>query len=215
MNGAVGTTTSLISISALPAYSHKSQNELRWEDYQQGFKMTGARSPPRPPVDNHDHALVLHPQAGQDEEEEEEEEVEDETKEEEEEEEGEEGEDPLSCENGLVDSSRRFTVQEVLGKGSYGVVCQAIDNLTGQRVAIKRIQNIFGVHVLDATRILREIKLLRLLKHPDLVEIRHIILPKNPRTFNEIYVVFELMEFDLHAVIGSNNNLTPDHHKVS
>ena len=29
----------------------------------------------------------------------------------------------------------------------------------------------------DATRILREIKLLRLLRHPDIVEIKHIMLP--------------------------------------
>lgn len=31
--------------------------------------------------------------------------------------------------------------------------------------------------VADATRILREIKLLRLLRHPDIVEIKHIMLP--------------------------------------
>ena len=113
---------------------------------------------------------------------------------------------------GMVES-RRFTVQEVIGKGSYGIVCAALDNLTGQRVAIKRIQNVFE-HVADATRILREIKLLRILKHPDVVEIKHIMLPPDPRTYKDIYVVFELMESDLHTVIGANDDLTPDHHKV-
>lgn len=53
----------------------------------------------------------------------------------------------------------------MIGKGSYGVVCSAIDNFTGEKVAIKKINNVFE-HVSDATRILREIKLLRLLKHP-------------------------------------------------
>jgi serine/threonine protein kinase len=53
----------------------------------------------------------------------------------------------------------------VIGKGSYGLVCSAIDNYTGEKVAIKKINNVFE-HVSDATRILREIKLLRLLKHP-------------------------------------------------
>jgi serine/threonine protein kinase len=53
----------------------------------------------------------------------------------------------------------------VVGKGSYGVVCSAVDNFTGEKVAIKKIHNVFE-HVSDATRILREIKLLRLLKHP-------------------------------------------------
>jgi serine/threonine protein kinase len=45
------------------------------------------------------------------------------------------------------------------------VVCSAVDNYTGEKVAIKKITNVFE-HVSDATRILREIKLLRLLKHP-------------------------------------------------
>ena len=35
----------------------------------------------------------------------------------------------------------------------------------GEKVAIKKITNVFD-HVSDATRILREIKLLRLLRHP-------------------------------------------------
>ena len=65
--------------------------------------------------------------------------------------------------------ARRYQVQEVIGKGSYGVVCSATDSFTGERVAIKKIQNVFD-NVADATRILREIKLLRLLKHPGAVE---------------------------------------------
>jgi serine/threonine protein kinase len=36
---------------------------------------------------------------------------------------------------------------------------------TGEKVAIKKITNVFE-HVSDATRILREIMLLRMLKHP-------------------------------------------------
>ncbi|GAX73036.1 hypothetical protein CEUSTIGMA_g488.t1 [Chlamydomonas eustigma] len=108
---------------------------------------------------------------------------------------------------------KRFTVQEVIGKGSYGTVCAAIDNATGEKVAIKRIQNVFD-NVADATRILREIKLLRILKHPDVVDIKHIMLPPDPRTFKDIFVVFELMESDLHTVIGANDDLTADHHKV-
>ena len=59
----------------------------------------------------------------------------------------------------------RYVVQEVLGHGSYGVVCAATDAVTGERVAIKRIANIFD-NTADALRILREIKLLRLLQHP-------------------------------------------------
>lgn len=61
--------------------------------------------------------------------------------------------------------ANRYTINEVIGKGSYGVVCSALDTKTGEKVAIKRIMNVFD-HVSDATRILREIKLLRLLRHP-------------------------------------------------
>ncbi len=128
--------------------------------------------------------------------------------------------------------ANRYTIKEVIGKGSYGVVCSAVDIKTGEKVAIKKINNVFD-HVSDATRILREIKLLRLLRHPgqccvlkswlvrctcpfrgflldwqcsiksssaDIVEIKHIMLPPSPCQFKDIYVVFELMETDLHQV---------------
>ncbi|KAK2439625.1 MAP kinase [Trifolium repens] len=106
----------------------------------------------------------------------------------------------------------QYQVQEIIGKGSYGVVCSAIDIHTGEKVAIKKINDVFE-HVSDATRILREIKLLRLLRHPDIVEIRHIMLPPSRREFRDIYVVFELMESDLHQVIKANDDLTPEHHQ--
>ncbi|KAJ0262526.1 Mitogen-activated protein kinase 20 [Hirschfeldia incana] len=106
----------------------------------------------------------------------------------------------------------RFKIQEVIGKGSYGVVCSAIDTLTGEKVAIKKIHDIFE-HISDAARILREIKLLRLLRHPDIVEIKHIMLPPSRREFKDIYVVFELMESDLHQVIKANDDLTREHYQ--
>uniref|UniRef100_A0A7N0UUU7 mitogen-activated protein kinase n=1 Tax=Kalanchoe fedtschenkoi TaxID=63787 RepID=A0A7N0UUU7_KALFE len=106
----------------------------------------------------------------------------------------------------------QYLVQEVVGKGSYGIVGSAVDTHTGEKVAIKKINDVFE-HVSDATRILREIKLLRLLRHPDIVEIKHIMLPPSRREFRDIYVVFELMESDLHQVIKANDDLTPEHHQ--
>ncbi|KAK8496050.1 hypothetical protein V6N13_089433 [Hibiscus sabdariffa] len=108
--------------------------------------------------------------------------------------------------------ANRFKIQEVIGKGSYGVVCSAIDTHTGEKVAIKKIHDIFE-HLSDAARILREIKLLRLLRHPDIVEIKHIMLPPSRRDFKDIYVVFELMESDLHQVIKANDDLTREHYQ--
>uniref|UniRef100_A0A1D1XFM7 mitogen-activated protein kinase n=1 Tax=Anthurium amnicola TaxID=1678845 RepID=A0A1D1XFM7_9ARAE len=108
--------------------------------------------------------------------------------------------------------ANRYKIQEVIGKGSYGVVCSAIDTHTGEKVAIKKIHDIFE-HISDAVRILREIKLLRLLRHPDIVEIKHIMLPPSRRDFKDIYVVFELMESDLHQVIKANDDLTREHYQ--
>ena len=106
----------------------------------------------------------------------------------------------------------QYQIQEVVGKGSYGVVASAECPHTGGKVAIKKMTNVFE-HVSDAIRILREIKLLRLLKHPDIVEIKHIMLPPCRKEFKDIYVVFELMESDLHHVLKVNDDLTPQHHQ--
>jgi mitogen-activated protein kinase 1/3 len=110
------------------------------------------------------------------------------------------------------EDANRYSVHEVIGKGSYGVVCSATDTKTDKKVAVKKITDIFE-HVSDATRILREVKLLRALKHPDVVEILHILLPTNPREFKDVYVVFELLDTDLHQVIKANDDLTQDHHQ--
>lgn len=106
--------------------------------------------------------------------------------------------------------ANRYKILEVIGKGSYGVVCAAIDTHTGGKVAIKKIHDVFE-HISDAIRILREVKLLRLLRHPDIVEIKRIMLPPSKREFKDIYVVFELMESDLHQVIKANDDLTREH----
>ncbi|CAA6671418.1 unnamed protein product [Spirodela intermedia] len=106
----------------------------------------------------------------------------------------------------------RFQIAEVIGRGRRGLVRAAVDTHTGERVAIKKISDIFE-HVSDAIRILREIKLLRLLRHPDIVEIKHIILPSSPTDFKDIFIVFELMESDLHQVIMDNEDLTQEHHR--
>ncbi|XP_044481080.1 mitogen-activated protein kinase 19-like [Mangifera indica] len=108
--------------------------------------------------------------------------------------------------------ANRYKILEVIGKGSYGVVCAAIDTHSGEKVAIKKIHDVFE-HISDAIRILREVKLLRLLRHPDIVEIKRIMLPPSKREFKDIYVVFELMESDLHQVIKANDDLTCEHHQ--
>jgi mitogen-activated protein kinase 1/3 len=59
-----------------------------------------------------------------------------------------------------------------------------------------------------AKRILREIVLLKRLKHPYIVELIDIIEPLNRDTFDEVYLVLELADSDMKKMIESELNLT-------
>ena len=59
-----------------------------------------------------------------------------------------------------------------------------------------------------AKRVLREIVLLKNLKHPYIVELIDIIDPLNRDTFDEVYLVLELADSDLKKMIESELNLT-------
>lgn len=77
---------------------------------------------------------------------------------------------------------------------------------TGKRVAIKKMDNIFQDET-DCKRILREITLLRQLKHPCVVELIEICTPKNKENNSTIYVVMEYAESDLKKILKSNISL--------
>ena len=57
-------------------------------------------------------------------------------------------------------------------------------------MAIKRFEGIFE-DLIDCKRILREITILRLLDHPNVVKILDILEPRNAKGFNELYVVMD------------------------
>ncbi|KAG5399726.1 hypothetical protein IGI04_014333 [Brassica rapa subsp. trilocularis] len=90
--------------------------------------------------------------------------------------------------------------------GSYGVVCAVVDMHIKENVTMKKINDIFE-YISDALCILREVKLIRLLRHLDVVEIKNIMCPPFTREFKAIYVVFELIESDLHQVIKANEDI--------
>lgn len=99
-----------------------------------------------------------------------------------------------------------YVCEKILGTGSYGKVALATKKSTEQKVAIKRMDNIFEDET-DCKRILREISLMRKLRHPFLVELVEIIMPKNPATFTTLYVVMDYAESDLKKIIKSSINL--------
>lgn len=75
-------------------------------------------------------------------------------------------------------------VMFIVGSGAYGAVATAFDNRLPEDkreeniVAIKKMTNAFE-HKIYARRVLRELKLLRLLSHPNIIEVKTIILPKS------------------------------------
>jgi len=75
-------------------------------------------------------------------------------------------------------------------------------------VAIKKISKIFD-HKAFAHRAMRELRILRLLGgHSNIVRIHEIMLPSDSKQFNEIYVVSDYLESDLHDVIRINPKIS-------
>merc|ERR1711972_670566 len=106
--------------------------------------------------------------------------------------------------------SKRYTVLEPVGHGAYGSVCAAQDEVNSEHIAIKKIDNAFE-HITFAKRTLRELRILRHLRHENLIDVRSIFLPGFKDVFEDIYVISELMETDLASILKSSQPLTDDH----
>ncbi|EFJ31695.1 hypothetical protein SELMODRAFT_449429 [Selaginella moellendorffii] len=110
----------------------------------------------------------------------------------------------------LFEIDQRYAPIKPIGKGAYGVVCSATNSESGEKVAIKKITNAFE-NTTDARRTLREIRLLRHLYHENIIGIKDIMKPVGRSSFNDVYLVYELMDTDLHQIIRSSQALTDDH----
>ncbi|CAG9578162.1 putative mitogen-activated protein kinase [Leishmania major strain Friedlin] len=97
----------------------------------------------------------------------------------------------------------RYNVQHFVGRGAYGFVCSAVDAVTNEPVAIKKVMHLFDDAV-DAKRVLREVKLLAYLKHPNILSLKDLFKSPDPvDTYSELYVVTDLMESDMDAILRS------------
>eukprot|EP01025_Chloroclados_australasicus_P048599 TRINITY_DN5511_c0_g1_i1.p1 TRINITY_DN5511_c0_g1~~TRINITY_DN5511_c0_g1_i1.p1 ORF type:complete len:381 (-),score=25.83 TRINITY_DN5511_c0_g1_i1:280-1422(-) len=97
-----------------------------------------------------------------------------------------------------------------IGKGAYGVVCSAIDLRQNKKVAIKKVCQAFK-DTLESKRIIREIRLLKSLKHENIVQLLDIIPPFDVNNFEDVYLVYDLMDTDLHQIIKSKQPLSDEH----
>ncbi|XP_053414456.1 mitogen-activated protein kinase 15 isoform X4 [Nycticebus coucang] len=120
--------------------------------------------------------------------------------------------------------ARRYVLKRRLGKGdtaqnewpcvcrdnAYGIVWKAVDRRTGEIVAIKKIFDAFRDKT-DAQRTFREIMLLQEFgDHPNIIRLLDLMQAENDR---DIYLVFEFMDTDLHAVIRKGGLLKDIHRR--
>ncbi|CCD12918.1 unnamed protein product [Trypanosoma congolense IL3000] len=108
--------------------------------------------------------------------------------------------------------SRSHRLMKFIGSGSYGSVCSAIDEDSGERIAIKRIPRVFS-DLREGKRILREMDILTSLHHTNLIRLRQFIRPCQKDDFSDIYMVMDLYDTDLHRIIKSRQKLTNEHYQ--
>ena len=100
----------------------------------------------------------------------------------------------------------RFADVRLIGSGAYSVVARATDTRTSSPVAIKRIAEVF-YDAQEAKKVLREIRLLRDFRHPNVISLIALIPPQSMETFDDIFMVTDFMESDLRRVIKARQPL--------
>mmetsp|Transcript_9853 Transcript_9853/g.8802 ORF Transcript_9853/g.8802 Transcript_9853/m.8802 type:complete len:376 (+) Transcript_9853:72-1199(+) len=103
---------------------------------------------------------------------------------------------------------RKFEICQRLGKGAYGVVWKAVEKRSRAVIALKKCFDAFRNDT-DAQRTFREIMYLQALSgHENIIRLQHVIKAENDK---DIYLTFDHMETDLHAVIRAG--ILQDIHK--
>eukprot|EP00906_Rhabdomonas_costata_P009463 RCo013387 len=101
---------------------------------------------------------------------------------------------------------RRYKLESFLGGGSYGDVFRASDLVTTEKVAIKKIRPaVFEVDTTTTHRVWREICLLHLLRHQNILQLKD-VLPLPGPDFSSIFIVTELLEYDLGLLIRESSS---------
>jgi mitogen-activated protein kinase 1/3 len=106
-----------------------------------------------------------------------------------------------------LDSWTDYKLLECVGTGAYSTVWEAKYLPTNSIVAIK-IEEVEFADIVTCKRILREIKLLRKLKHPNIVKLIEVFMGSKDNTRMEVYVVMELIDTDLKQLLKSPSYLS-------
>jgi len=108
----------------------------------------------------------------------------------------------------VFDVGPRYTGLSYIGEGAYGMVCMALDAMSGQRVAIKKISPF--EHQTYCQRTLREIKILSRFNHENIINIQDILRAPTINEMRDVYIVQTLMETDLYKLLKTQR-LSNDH----
>ncbi|KAH0790206.1 CMGC family protein kinase [Histomonas meleagridis] len=111
-----------------------------------------------------------------------------------------------------AETQGRYHFIKFLGRGANGIVFEAIDKVTNQHVAVKRIERLFE-STLDAKRTLREIRILTHLRHENITNLHNVTTLPSFENFRVIIMVIDLMETDMFKIISSPQPLIVDHWK--
>jgi len=147
------------------------------------------------------------------------------------------------CIGGLTfEVDARYKIKSIVGKGAYGLVCAAedlcpspkdepspkvspkesgapltpseekVEKIGPAMVAVKKVIDPFHDHT-DCKRLLREIRLLRCLRHPNVLHLTDIMPARSPSPehWKDVYLVTRLFDTNLHRVIYSGHALTDAH----
>ncbi|KAL4925730.1 kinase-like domain-containing protein [Aspergillus undulatus] len=96
------------------------------------------------------------------------------------------------------ETTSRYANLQPVGLGTAGIVCSAYDLIAEQAVAIKKMMKPFDSAAI-AKRTYREVKLLKQLRHDNLINMSDIFISP----LEDVYLVTELLGTDLHRLLSA------------
>ena len=80
----------------------------------------------------------------------------------------------------------QYVLSKTIGKGTFGKVKLGVHNLTGEKVAVKILEKDKIQDVNDVERVAREIHILKMIRHPNIIQLYEII-----ETPKQLYLIME------------------------
>jgi mitogen-activated protein kinase 1/3 len=77
---------------------------------------------------------------------------------------------------------------------------------TGKKYAVKRFEEVFS-RELRGKRLLRELSILKNVKHSCLNKLKCVLPPEDYNNFNEAYIVLDLCDMDMKKLLKSSRHL--------